>query len=73
MDGIVKWFNKKKAYGFIEGEDGKQYFVHTSGLAKGTFIRDNDDVSFEAAEGRDGKPAAQNVVLKRKGSEKSRD
>lgn len=73
MEGTVKWFNKKKAYGFIAGEDGKEYFVHQSGLARGTFIRDNDDVSFDPSEGRDGKPAATNVVLRKKGSEKGRD
>lgn len=26
--GIVKWFSDVKGYGFITGEDGKDYFVH---------------------------------------------
>lgn len=30
--GIVKWFNKIKGYGFIEAENGKNYFVHFSNL-----------------------------------------
>ena len=70
MQGTVKWFNRKKAYGFIEGEDGQEYFVHQSALAEGTFIRDNDTVSFEPAESDRGKQA-QNVTLVEKASEKA--
>lgn len=28
LKGSVKWFNNQKGYGFITGEDGKEYFVH---------------------------------------------
>ena len=31
-NGIVKWFNEKKGYGFIEQEDGPDVFVHHSGI-----------------------------------------
>ena len=70
MEGTVKWFNRQKAYGFIEGEDGQEYFVHQSALAEGTFIRDNDKVSFDPADGEKGKQA-QNVKLLQKGSERT--
>ncbi len=68
MEGKVKWFNKRKGFGFIEGEDGVDYFVHFTALDKGTFIRENDRVSFDAVEGDKGKQA-QKVVLLQKGSE----
>ena len=31
-NGIVKWFDEKKGYGFIEQEDGPDVFVHHSGI-----------------------------------------
>ncbi len=68
MQGTVKFFNRKKGFGFISGEDGKDYFVHFTSLAKGTFIRDNDIVSFDTAEGERGLKA-DNVQLIKKASE----
>ena len=26
--GVVKWWNDSRGFGFITGEDGKDYFVH---------------------------------------------
>ena len=72
MEGTVKWFNSRKGYGFIKGDDGEEYFVHSSALAQGRFLRDNDRVSFEPAEGDRGKQA-QNVALLQKGSEMSEE
>ncbi|MEK6937543.1 MAG: cold shock domain-containing protein [Nanoarchaeota archaeon] len=68
MQGTVKFFNRKKGFGFISGEDGKDYFVHFTALAKGTFIRDNDIVSFDTGEGERGLKA-ENVQLIKKASE----
>ena len=45
MKGTVKFYNFSKNFGFIAGEDGKDYFVHSSGLE--SEIRDNDEVEFE--------------------------
>ncbi len=68
MEGTVKWFNGRNGYGFIIGEDGKEYFVHKTFLKEGKFLRENDRVSFEPDEGEKG-PIAKDVVLLQKGSE----
>jgi len=60
MKGTVKFFNKMKGFGFIAGEDGKEYFVHQTGLTEGTFLNDNDPVEFDVEEGDKG-PKAVNV------------
>jgi len=62
MEGTVKWFNNKKGFGFINGDDGEDYFVHYTSMEKGVFIRDNDRVSFDSVETERGKQA-RNVTL----------
>ena len=56
--GTVKWYNKKKGYGFIEHEDGEDLFVHYTQV-EGE-INDGDSVEFEVGEGPKG-PNAMNV------------
>ena len=70
MEGTVKWFNTKKGYGFIAGDDGEEYFVHFTAVPRGTFLRENDRVSFEPAESERGKQA-KDVKLLQKGSERT--
>ena len=38
MNGKVKWYNARKGYGFIEGEDGKDVFINRSAIPQGTFL-----------------------------------
>ncbi len=57
MKGTVKFFNKVKGFGFIKGEDGKEYFAHESGLAEGTRLEENDSVEFEVEQGDRGPKA----------------
>ncbi|MFN8712281.1 MAG: cold-shock protein [Bacteroidota bacterium] len=57
--GTVKFFNETKGFGFIKSnDDGKDIFVHVSGLKEE--IRQDDEVVFEVQEGRKG-PNAVNV------------
>ena len=51
MKGTVKFFNSEKEFGFITGEDGKDYFVHKSGLKEGMNIDKDDSVTFETEKG----------------------
>ncbi|MCT4587239.1 MAG: cold shock domain-containing protein [Carboxylicivirga sp.] len=50
--GKVKFFNESKGFGFISDENGKEHFVHASGLVDE--IREGDTVEFDLQEGRKG-------------------
>ncbi len=58
MNGKVKFFNQKKGFGFIAADDGKEYFVHSSGLKDA--IKDSDMVEFDIEQSDRG-PRAVNV------------
>lgn len=61
-NGKVKWFNAEKGFGFIEGEDGNDVFVHYSAIQTEGFksLEEGQEVSFEVVEGARG-PQAANV------------
>jgi len=59
--GTVKFFNDSKGFGFIvDQETEKEIFVHVSGLVDE--VKENDEVTFDVAEGRKG-PNAVDVRL----------
>ena len=62
--GTVKWFNDQKGFGFITDENGKDVFVHFSGLNMDGFksLKENQAVEFEVTEGSKG-PQAINVTI----------
>lgn len=63
--GIVKWFNPKKGFGFIQPEKGgKDVFVHITALQEAGIAELNEGqrVSFELISGR-GKTSAGNLKL----------
>ena len=63
-NGIVKWFNDGKGFGFIEQENGPDVFVHHSSINAAGFrtLNEGDRVSFEIEQGQKG-PAAANVTV----------
>jgi len=62
-EGNVKWYDKRKGYGFIAFEEGPDVFVHYTSLKQqGTFLNEGDRVIFEIKDGEKG-PRADLVSL----------
>ena len=61
-NGIVKWFNDKKGYGFINEDQGRDIFVHFSAIDMQGFktLSEGDMVMFDIEESDRG-PEAKNV------------
>jgi CspA family cold shock protein len=61
-EGIVKWFNEKKGYGFISTDEGQDVFVHYSSITGSGFktLYEGQRVRFEVEQGQKG-PQAVNV------------
>ncbi len=59
-EGVVKWFNDSKGFGFIEREDGSDVFVHFSAIQGDNFrtLQEGQAVSFDVVEGPKGLQAA---------------
>ena len=64
--GTVKWFNNQKGYGFITDEEGKDVFVHFSGLNMEGFktLEENQAVEFDVSDGAKGQQATNVTVIK---------
>ena len=77
--GKVRFFDEEKGYGFIEGDDGQQVFLHATNLPEGTTtVRKGTRVEFSVADGRRGpqvlslrllEPQTSLVKLKRKSAD----
>lgn len=69
VSGTVKWYNRRKGYGFIISEDGTDIFVHYTALAgrdeEYITLNENDKVEFDITQGQKG-PQASNVVVTEK-------
>jgi cold shock protein len=60
--GMVKWFNGDKGYGFIAVEGGPDVFVHFSAITGGGYrsLEEGQKVEFDIRQGQNG-PHAENV------------
>lgn len=63
VKGVVKWFNDKKGFGFIEQEGGGDVFVHHTAINMQGFktLSEGDRVAFEVEDNQRG-PSAKNVT-----------
>ncbi|MFL0195297.1 cold-shock protein [Clostridium sp. WILCCON 0269] len=64
MNGIVKWFNEGKGFGFITGEDGRDIFAHFSQINADGYksLQEGQRVSYNIAKGQKG-PQAENITV----------
>jgi CspA family cold shock protein len=66
LDGVVKWFNPEKGFGFVAGEDGgKDVFVHISVLQAAGIppLADGQRVAMRIVETPKGREAVQISVI----------
>ncbi|MBN1472150.1 MAG: cold-shock protein [Syntrophaceae bacterium] len=63
-EGVVKWFNANKGFGFIKQDDGGDVFVHFSAIQTNGFktLTEGQRVSFDIQQGKKGLEA-ENVKL----------
>ncbi len=66
LEGVVKWYNMKKGYGFIQSEGAeKDIFIHVTTLQKSGLkkLLEGQAVTFDV-DNENERPAAINVALK---------
>lgn len=65
MIGKVKWFDSKKGYGFILTDEGREIFVHYSGIVADGFkaLTEGQKVEFELGGHEKGEQAVGVTVL----------
>lgn len=56
VEGVVKWFDPKKGFGFIVGPEGQDIFVHYSQIEGDGFrvLKDGSAVKYDAVSGDKG-------------------
>ena len=62
IKGHVKTWNRIKGWGFIESEDGEDYFVNISNIKRGIKLYEGLKVKFDITHGQRGEEA-ENVSI----------
>ena len=66
MKGIVKWYDNKKGFGFIKGDDGKEVFAHRSDLSYFEVYLEKDDITeYKVEKTKNGNKAIDIIVKNR--------
>ena len=67
MEGTVKWFDAKKGYGFINGDDGREIYVHYTGIVSEGFrtLDYGKRVEYEIADTERGREAVNVRIVRR--------
>ena len=60
--GTIKKWEEVEGWGFIEGDDGEDYFINIANVRRGQTIRINSRVKFDIYQGHRG-PEAENITL----------
>jgi CspA family cold shock protein len=64
MKGKVKWYNIRQGYGFIQGEDGEDVFIHKSEIPFWTiFLNKGDKIEYTKKHTKQGIQAIQLRIL----------
>ncbi|MEW5792639.1 MAG: cold shock domain-containing protein [Pseudomonadota bacterium] len=62
MQGKIKWFSEEKGYGYIVGDDGKDYYFNVREVHGAELPGNGDVATFSPGQGKKG-PRATSVVL----------
>ena len=64
MKGIVKWYDNKKGFGFIIGDDGNSVFAHRSDLSYfEVYLKKGDLTEYRVEKTKSGDKAV-NIIVK---------
>ncbi|MBN9230772.1 MAG: cold-shock protein [Legionella sp. 40-6] len=65
VNGVVKWFNESKGFGFIEQEEGPDVFAHFKNIVSSGFktLSEGQRVQFIVTQGAKGPQAEEIVAL----------
>ena len=62
ISGKITMWKEVEGWGFIEGDDGEDYFINISNVRMGQNIQLNSRIKFDVFQGQRG-PEAENVTL----------
>ena len=62
ISGTIKIWKDREGWGFIEGDNGEDYYINIANVRRGQIISVNSRVKFDIFQGQRG-PEAENVTL----------